>query len=249
MKVLRTNLRQSLSGTGFILAALGTVLALVSANFEMLLLVFRAGGGPMEAGFLLLFLQEALSSETMALVLPIVAALPFTTSYFDDLHSGFIKAYLPRCGYRNYIAGKLTACALSGGLACVVGVIGFFALSALVFLPKISYLGSLTALSSEIGWILKSCMLLFFTGAFWSLIGMTAAALTNSKHMAYATPFIFFYVLVILRERYFKGIPFLNPKVWMDPATEIWGIALLLIMSVSVSLAFVYSAGRRLRNL
>lgn len=79
----------------------------------------------MEAGFLLLFLQEALSSDTMALVLPIVAALPFTASYFDDLHSGFIKAYLPRCGSRNYIAGKLTACALAGGLACVVGVIGF----------------------------------------------------------------------------------------------------------------------------
>ena len=75
MKVLRTNLRQSLSGTGFILAVLGTVLALVSANFEMLLLVFRAGGGPMEAGFLLLFLQEALSSDTMALVLPIVVVL------------------------------------------------------------------------------------------------------------------------------------------------------------------------------
>ena len=115
MKVFRTNLAQALGGRGFLLAALGTVLALVSANFEMLLLVFRAGGGPMEAGFLLLFLQEALSSDTMALVLPIVAALPFTASYFDDLHSGFIKAYLPRCGYRNYIAGKLTACALSGG--------------------------------------------------------------------------------------------------------------------------------------
>ena len=92
-------------------------------------------------------------------------------------------------------------------------------------------------------------MLLFFAGAFWSLVGMTAAALTNSKHMAYATPFIFFYVLVILSERHFKGIPFLNPKVWMDPAVEIWGIGLLLILSVSVSLAFIYSAGRRLRNL
>ena len=76
MKVFRTNLAQALGGRGFLLAALGTVLALVSANFEMLLLVFRAGGGPMEAGFLLLFLQEALSSDTMALVLPIVAALP-----------------------------------------------------------------------------------------------------------------------------------------------------------------------------
>ena len=56
-------------------------------------------------------------------------------------------------------------------------------------------------------------------------------------------------MLVILSERYFKGIPFLNPKVWMDPATEIWGIGILMILSVSVSLAFIHSAGRRLRNL
>lgn len=247
MKVIRTNLNQALGGRGFLLAALGTVLALVSANFEMLLTVFRSGGGPMEMSFFLMFLREALSSDTMALVLPIVAAMPFTASYFDDLHSGFIKAYLPRAGFRSYIAGKLIACALSGGLGCVAGILGFSALSVLVFLPRVSVLGA--GLVPEIGWIIKSNMLLFFAGAFWALVGMTAAAMTRSKHMAYAAPFIFFYVLVILSERYFKGAVFLSPKAWMRPDAGIRGVGLLLGLSVPVSLGFVSCAGRRLRSL
>ncbi len=249
MKTLRTNLSLALGGTGFFLAVLGMVLALVCANLALLLSGFRAGGGPVEAGFLFLLLREALSSDTVALVLPIAAALPFTASCFDDLHSGIIRAYLPRAGYGGYIAGKLTACALSGGLACVAGVLGFFALCVLAFAPRVTALGLLTAFSSEIGWTVKSCGLLFFAGAFWSLVGMTAAAVTRSRHMAYAAPFILFYVLVILSERYFKDAAFLNPKAWMHPAAGIRGMGLTLALSVPVSLAFADWAGRRLRNL
>lgn len=246
MKVLRTNIRQALCGTGFHLAVLGTVLALFSADINTFISISRAGDVQQQNDLFFVLLREAISSDTMLLVLPIMAALPFTASYYDDLHSGFIKAYLPRAGYQNYIACKLTACFTSGGMVPVTGILCFSILTGLAVLPRVTYP---TASLREISWILKSCMLLFFAGAFWSLVGMTAAALTNSKHMAYATPFIFFYVLVILSERYFKGIPFLNPKVWTDPTTEIWGIGILLILSVSVSLAFIYSAGRRLRNL
>lgn len=247
MKVIWTNLFQAFGGRGFFLAALGTVLALVSANFEVLLTVFRSGGGPMEMVFFLMFLREALASDTMALVLPIVAALPFTASYFDDLQSGFIKAYLPRAGFRSYIAGKLIACALSGGLGCVAGIVGFSVLSGAVFLPGVSALGA--GFASEIGWILKSSTMLFFAGAFWALVGMTAAAVTRSGLMAYAAPFIFFYVLVILSERYFKGAVFLSPKAWMRPDAGIRGVGLLLGLSVPVSLGFVSCAGMRLRSL
>ncbi len=246
MKVLRTNLRQALCAAGFPLAVLGTVLALFSACLETLISLLRTGLAPRENGLFLSVLRQALSSDAMQLALPIMAALPFTASYYDDLHSGFLKACLPRTGCPNYIAGKLAACFISGGMVPVTGILCFGILAGLILLPGVTD----PAVSlGEIRWILKSCVLLFFAGAFWSLVGMTAAALTDSRHMACAAPFIFFYVLVILSERYFKGIAFLNPKAWMDPAAGIRGIGLLLILSVSVSLAFTHSAGRRLRNL
>lgn len=246
MKALWTSLRQAFGGIGFRLAVLGSVLALASASVETLVYVIQNEDAPLQKGLLLSLIRESISSDTMHLMLPIVAALPFTASYFDDIHSGFVKAYLLRSGYQNYILGKVAACFASGGMVPVAGILCFGILAGSVILPRETYS---VASVYETGWILKSCVLLFCSGAFWSLVGMTAAALTNSKHMAYAAPFIFFYVLVILSERYFKRIPYLNPKEWMDPAAEIWVGAMLLILSVLVSLAFVHSTGRRLKNL
>ncbi len=249
MKTCKENLRLAICGTGFLFSMLVTVIALCSASFESFMPALQARNAVMPSDFFFQILQEAVSSETMCFVLPIVAALPFTASFYDDLHSGFIKAYLPRTGYRDYIVGKWIACYVSGGLVSVSGVLAFAILCGATFAPKMFYAGALRISFREISPILQRCIPLFFSGAFWSLIGMTAAAFTNSKHMAYAAPFILFYVLVILSERYFKKIVFLNPKVWMGTANGIQGAVLLSLMTVLVSLAFIYSAGRRLRNL
>jgi len=246
MKVYAINLKQAVRGTGFLCAMLGTVIALCSASMETLMWLFRAGSGPLEIGFLCRLLRDAVSSETMRFVLPIVASLPFAASYYDDLHSGLIKAYLPRAGYRDYIAGKLIAGFGSGGLAPVAGIVCFGLLIGMARAPWVNWTDNFPW---EMGLTLTCCIPIFLSGAFWSLVGMTAAALTNSKHMAYAAPFILFYVLVILSERYFKGIELLNPKVWMDPAMGIQGAALLMILTGIVSLAFIRRAGWRLRSL
>lgn len=246
MKVSRENLRQAVWGTGFLCAVLGTVIALCSASFEMLLMALRAGNAEMPSGFFFQLLRGAVSSETMCFALPIAAALPFTASCYEDLHSGFIIAYLPRAGCRDYITGKLIACFASGGLAPVAGIVCFVLLTLMVFAPRVTW-GE--GFSREMGALLWASIPLFFSGAFWSLVGMTASALTSSKHMAYAAPFILFYVLVILSERYFKKIVLLNPKEWMRPAAGIRGIALLVILSGITALVFRRYTGRRLRNL
>lgn len=244
MKVYRENIRQAVWGTGFLFALLGTVIALCSASFEMLLMALRAGNAAMPGAFFFQILREAVLSETMCLALPIAAALPFTASYYEDLHSGFIRAYLPRAGYRDYITGKLIACFGSGGLAPVAGIVGFGLLTGIALAPRVSLDG---VFSREISTLAKCCIPIFFSGAFWSLVGMTVSALTNSKHMAYAAPFILFYVLVILSERYFKRVVFLNPKGWMTAGIR--GSALIVIFSGIVSIMFCRCAGRRLRSL
>jgi len=42
----------------------------------------------------------------MALALPILAALPYTASFIDDVKSGFIKEYLPRITEPFYMVDK-----------------------------------------------------------------------------------------------------------------------------------------------
>ena len=74
-----------------------------------------------------------------------------------------------------------------------------------------------------------------------------------SKYMAYASPFILYYVLIILNERYFENLYVLYPKEWLFPS-DAWvmggfGVILLLVeLTAIVSLAFAITAKRRLSN-
>ena len=109
-------LRQAFCGYGFAAGVLGTAAVLLAASFEGVLEAYRAGelapGGPRGRAF-----DPAVSSDAMALSLPLLCTLPYTASFLDDVKSGFIKAYLPRTSVSRYIAGKAAACALSGGMA------------------------------------------------------------------------------------------------------------------------------------
>jgi hypothetical protein len=84
-------------------------------------------------------------------------------------------------------------------------------------------------------------------------VGFTFAALTQSKYMAYASPFILYYVLIILHERYFENFYVLYPKEWLFPSNA-WvlggfGVIILLtILSAILSLCFTIIAKRRLAN-
>ena len=57
----------------------------------------------LQSGFHHTFLMNALTSDAMTLALPIIAALPFTASFIDDVKSGFVKEYLPRTTKNGYL--------------------------------------------------------------------------------------------------------------------------------------------------
>ena len=58
--------------------------------------------------------------------------------------------------------------------------------------------------------------------------------MTLSKYMAYGAPFVIYYVLVILSERYFHSIYVINPEEWLAPQNYWvggdWGIMLLIVL-------------------
>ena len=144
-------------------------------------------------------IQAALNSEAYKTALPILAALPFTAAFVDDIKSGYIKAYLLRTTRRKYITGKLVAAAVSGGLVT-----------------------------------------LSFSGMLWALIGLTLASVTTNRYMAYTSPFILYYLLIILHERYFRSIPLISPHEWTLPIC-------LALISVTCA-AFALYAERRLKH-
>ena len=228
MRTVGANLRQAVGSWGFLISLAGAALIPLLSSVQGILAGFRSAE-LLSPGYHSDLIMGALSSEAMALALPILAALPYTASFIDDVKSGFIKEYLPRTTVPRYIAGKAVGCAVSGGLALALGILAAYNL-------------------------IETALMFFASGAFWSLTGMTFAALTDSKYMAYASPFVLFYLLIILYERYFDKLFVLYPREWLDPSPR-WmfgkiGVAVLLTeFSLLMALAFAYAAKRRLERI
>lgn len=251
---ITSNLKQAFFSPAALLSVLGTVIVLTMGTFEVILDGIRSlPRGLLAYGWHQPLLQTACTSDVLLLALPILCTLPYTASYLDELRSGFIKESLPRSGFRPYIMGKLLSCVLSGGLCLVVGAALFRLLALILFSPLEMALPEGTTPDPWLIPMLECFILLFVDGGFWSLVGMTMAAITGSKYMAYASPFIFYYVLVILYERYFKRLYIFNPKEWMNPLDwtgGIWGVVILLAeLTLFFGILFYITAERRLRQL
>lgn len=71
------------------------------------------------------------------LIIPILAVLPFGTSYFSDQASGFLKGLYTHTSRRDYLTAKYIAAFCSGGFAVVLPLI-LNLLCALVLLPNLT---------------------------------------------------------------------------------------------------------------
>lgn len=246
-----SDIKRAIATKSFLFATVGMVVMIVIASLSTIL-VQMGKPTPLPNGFHGKLILDSLSSEDVTLVIPILCTLPFTSAFVDDVKSGFIKQCLPKAGIKSYIKGKLVACGLSGGLVLFLGIVISYGLAALIFTPMELALAKNQTAQPYFAQVLMAAATLFLSGVFWSLVGFTFAALTMSKYMAYASPFIMYYVMIILHERYFEELYVFYPKEWLFPKGWIMGsfgvILLLAELTAVVCLAFVIIAKRRLRN-
>lgn len=252
-KAIPGAIRQAVSGKGMYIGILSATVVLLLSTVQDVLLAFRSEE-LLQNGFHHTCVMNALASDAMTLALPIIAALPFTSSFIDDIKSGFVKEYLPRTTKSGYLLGKIFGSLVSGGFSVSLGVLLGYLVAALVFSPMEAALEPGAAARPYFEELMGKALLFFCSGAFWSLVGLTLATLTNSKYMAYASPFVLYYVLIILYERYFDTLYVLYPKEWTNPsAFWMWGnagvVLLLLELSIISGLLFFHAAKRRLEQI
>ena len=252
-RAIWSSCKQALSGRGFVLALSGTVAVIFLSSIQGIVTAFRATE-LLSFGYHHSFVMDALTSDGMTLALPGLSALPFTTAFLDDVKSGFLKEYLPRTTITGYIIGRTLGCLLSGALALCLGVFLAYGLAALLFLP-------LEAAPTDPGAVLKLLLdllerlaLMACSGALWAAVGLLLGTVTGSKCMAYASPFVLYYVLIILHERYLPELFILYPKEWIAPSAHwqfgVTGVLLLVgELTILAALGFFVVAGRRLRQL
>lgn len=195
-------------------------------------------------------INNALSSDMLSAFLPALAAIPLSAGYLDDLKCKVSRFFLIRGSYSSYLLGNCIACWLCGGGAVLLGALGAWGFTTIVFTPLEQALENPPELGTQIAGQLT---LLFLCGGLWAVMGMTMSTVMESKYIAYASPFIVYYLLVILYERYFPNAWLLYPKNWLDPKVWPYGIGsaalFLLELTFLCGLVFYIRGKRRLEQL
>ena len=211
MKTVIAEIKRALFGRGFVIALLGAAVCVLAGAFSE---VFRViDMGVCQLGYHRTVFLRALESEIILFTVPILAALPFAASFADDVRTGFLKSYLTRTSVGRYLTGKGLGTILSGGLALGLGLVIAYIILFLILSP-FEYTGSAAAVG-VMPRIFTRLLLFFLSGCFWAGVGLIASALSLNVYLAYAFPFISYYLLIILQERYLRTEFMLNPRNWL----------------------------------
>jgi len=243
MKTFIANLRQMMTSHGFLAGVIGIVLAVAASSIEVL-----DGAAKMRwvvpAGFHSQMMLTVLSGEALTLSLPVLCALPFATSFLEDVSTGYIRLVLYRTTKRMYLVSKYLVCVISGFLTAAIGLLLSWGIAALMLMPLEPL--EVENVTQEVWNRLPA---VFAAGMLWAAVGMILGAVTESRFMAVASPFVLCYLLIILCERYFTGLFVFYPREFMCPTDKwpmsSWG-AVIWIMEIVTMLGLVFVAvGKR----
>lgn len=196
-------------------------------------------------------LVQAITSDTFAPALPLLAALPFSGCYVDDIKSKFARFFLLRSSFGQYLLSRFAVCFLMGGFVIGAGCCLAWGGISLLLLPmERAGEGNPAMITLAIQTILLASL----CGGFWAVVGMTMSTLMESKYIAYVSPFVIYYLLIILCERYFTDAVLLYPMQWLNPSEGWpfgpWGVAVLLLeLTALAALVFFFRGKRRLEQL
>lgn len=271
LNALKTDLKRALTSWGFIVGIFGLAIAAFFGAFGEVLAVYNGELEFVDKGYYMTVAMNGLNSQIVFMALPVLCVLAFSAAFVDDYKSRYLTLYLPRSGVGDYTRGKVAATALSGGLTLCIGVFVTIAVFALLLvpmetpLPEMEEMGGDYMMESDMmgdggeGFmvfidLMTRALVFFANGCLWALVGGALASATMSRYMAYTSPFIFCYVLLILSDRYLKDIYMINPREWLNPTLDgfMWGAwgALIFIGEIIIICGFLYafSIRRRLRH-
>lgn len=193
---------------------------------------------PLAAGSFLDFFGKALEAKVLLFLIPIVAVLPMGAVYVRESSGGFLKFYITRISRMQYIGRKLVQIYAAGffifwfsGLLLLL--LCFLCLYPLELEGKLSW---------EMVWdALAPLLRVSMIGGILSGLSGIFAAVFRNYYMAYGLPFVCYYLLIIIRERYLPDLYAVYPWEWIqceqDWGSEKGGIwVFLILLSVAVLL-------------
>lgn len=217
LKILRSEIKQSFSNKLFIVSLIISTILVLWFSIERFSFCIDANNtfstSLVKDNFLEISYTNWLGANNIYLqqnifylIIPFLAALPFSGSLFDDIHKGMIKNICIRTSKRSYLVSKYIAVFISGGSVTTIPLAFSFILST-AFLPtmtpEVSY--AYTNIFSSDKWadllfvnpLLYVVLYLLLTFVFSGLLACTSLFITyfiNKKFVCLVFPF-FVYII------------------------------------------------------
>ncbi len=174
---------------------------------------------PLVAGTFLKFYEQALGTQAVLFCIPIVSVLPVGAVFVKESKGGFLKFYISRIDRVEYIRRKTAQVYLGGVLPLLTAGILFLA-GCFLFLYPLELVGEIGTeeLAGAVLLLLRICLI----GGIAAETAGIFAALFGNYYMAYGMPFVCYYLLVIIKERYLPGMYTMYPGEWAA-YQEYWG--------------------------
>lgn len=151
-------------------------------------------------------LSELLGRKGTLLSLPLLAALPYSASIFQEMSTGAVRYAIFRCGYRVYLFSKMAAILLSAVLSQFAGLV--------IFSMAASFLAGT--------WIFFPAQLVLqrmLAASIFAMVGSVGAILSRDVVSAYIIPVMLVFALTMFQSRFFFEAEYLNPAAWLSNST------------------------------
>lgn len=188
--------------------------------------------------------RYAVEHERSLLLIPICVPLAAGGNAEAELKSRYAVFSCSRVGRRAYYMGKITEVLLSGGLmVCISELVGLalFYLRCSGLSITIDRAGSFTG-SKIVLFLLGVLIRGFLNGGFWALMGSLFSVLSKSIYLAYAVPFVLYYVLTMFQARFYQELYFLSPRYWAAPVLYDNVFCILILLLLELVCGFVFAA-------
>lgn len=175
---------------------------------------------PLEGGSFVKMYHTALDTQTVLFLIPIASVLPVGAVYVRESSTKFLRCYITRISRMEYIRKKTLQIYAGGFLPFfIAGFLGlllcFLAVYPLELQGDIPWEG----IWEELHFLLRICL----TGGILAEVSGIFAAMFCNYYMAYGLPFVCYYMLIILKERYFTEMYAMYPAEWIKCQQD-WGM-------------------------
>lgn len=229
--IYRMDIKRGLSSPGFYV---GIVLCSLAAVFGMGEMLENIAESMMPEGEIR-FLSAvciALRTEAIAYVLPIACTFAVSGMFIEDMQSRVLYYSILRTTKKRYYTSKILSCVLVGFLTVLATILLLLIIFGILFPPKQAEIQ--TFQTDSLIYLCKMAAILCINSSFYALLGGVISVGSNNRYMAYASPFILYYVISTLLKAYLSDYPILNPEEWMLLRISSEGQVMVILLAANL---------------